>query len=396
MKRRSALTALACALGASAAPAGRRTATLVRVGVLAWGPEGCWVDVGGSALHALPDRLAPGIAPVPTADGLWLVTAAGALRCWEAAAALSWQVRCTVEFAAPVHALAASPDGRSALAAHGEQLSLLDRRGEVIKIFEGSDLTREHRGAATALFALPQRRSLVAAWPALGELWEISLDPAAAPIFDGLVHDYRMSEGIATPGYLGVRRSPLGRPMPTISFADARVPWLAGSQGNEVIVVHLDVRRRIAALRADTANPAGATLRVASHEPGAVEWWLPAGNDVHVFDTTRWAHMAMHALPGPVRQLQAVDGAVWARVGERGAAQLFLLRDGAAGAWQRVSGAPGPLVALRADPRGSRLLALQAHPPALSLLGSGDGSVLRNWPLPRDAEFHGAAWVAGA
>ncbi|MBE0549093.1 MAG: hypothetical protein IH627_15880, partial [Rubrivivax sp.] len=283
MKRRSALTALAYALGASAAPVGSHATAASRDGVLAWGPEGCWVGAGSGALHRLPDPLTPGIEPAPTGDGLWLVSAGGALRCWEPGAGSSWRLRCSVAFSAPVLALAASRDGRWVLAAHGEQLSLCDSRGEVVKTFEGTDLTREHRGAATALFALPQRRSFVAAWPALGELWEISLDPAAAPIFDGLVHDYRMAEAIPKPGYLGARRSPLGRPMPAIGFADARVPWLAGVQGNEVVVVHMDVRRRIAALRVDAANPAGATLRAASPARGAVEWWLPAGNEVHVF-----------------------------------------------------------------------------------------------------------------
>ncbi len=395
MKRRSVLTALVCALGGSATPVGTRAAAASRIGVVAWGAEGCWVEAGGNALHRLPDPLAPGLAPIPTADGLWLVAANGTLRCWEPGGGLSWQVRCTVAFGAPVHALAASPDGHWALAAHGDRLSLLDSRGEVAKTFEGSDLTRERRGAATALFMLPQRRSFVAAWPALGELWEISLDPAAAPIFDGLVHDYRMSEGIATPGYLGARRAPLGRPMPALSFADERVPWLAGAQGEEVIVVHLDVRRRIAALRVDAAHPAGATLRVASRERGAVEWWLPAGNDVHVFDTTRWVRMATHALPGPVRQLQAVDGALWARVEERGAADLFILRDGKASGWRRVDSLAGPWLALHSEPRGSRLLALRADPPALLLLDAG-GGVLRTWPLPPSTALRGAAWLAMA
>lgn len=394
MKRRAALTALTCVWGGSAAIPWARAATAQHDAVLAWGPAGCWVGAGGGALHGLPDRLAPGIAPVPTVGALWLAAANGALRCWEPADGASWRLRCTVQFSAPVHAVTASMDGHWVLAAHGEQLSLLDQHGEPAKTFEGTDLKRERRGAATALFALPQRRSFVAAWPALGELWEISHDTAAAPIFDGLVHDYRMAEAIATPGYLGARRAPLGRPMPAFSFADARVPWLAGVQDMEVIVVHLDVRRRVAALRIDAANPAAATLRVAARGRSAIEWWLPAGDEIHVFDTARWVRVAVHTLPGPVRQLQAVDGAVWALVGERGAAGLFILRDGQAGAWQRADVAAGHLVALRADPRESQMLALRSDPAALLVLGAG-GGVQRTWPLPPATELLGAAWFAG-
>ena len=395
MRRRAALTALACSWGGSAVSGPARAAGPPGRGVIAWGPGGCWVDAGGDALHGLPDRLAAGIDPVATAQGLWLVTAKGVLRCWQRAGDGSWQVRCTVEFGAPAHALSASADGRWVLAAHGEQLSLLDQLGEVVKAFEGTDLQRKLRGAATALFALPQRRSFVAAWPALGELWEISLDPGAAPIFDGLVHDYRMSEAIATPGYLGARRSPLGRPMPAFSFADAQVPWLAGSQDREVIVAHLDVRRRIAALRIDAANPAGATVRAAPHGRGPIEWWLPAGNEVHVFDTARWVPMAVHTLPGPVRQLQATAGAVWALVGERAAAALFVRHDDPAGEWQRVGTGVGRFVALRSEPRGSTVLALRADPPALWLLDDR-GGVLRTWPMPAAAEVRGTAWWPAA
>jgi hypothetical protein len=79
------------------------------------------------------------------------------------------------------------------------------------------DLARRQHGRATVLLHLPQRRSFVVAWSPLDELWEISLDPAAEPIYDGLVHHYRMGEAIATAGYLGVRRIPLGRPMPELA-----------------------------------------------------------------------------------------------------------------------------------------------------------------------------------
>jgi len=390
MNRRSVLIALTCALGGTAAPPGAGAVAASRGGVITWGPEGCWVAAGGDALHRLPDALAPGIDPVPTALGVWLVTSTGTLRRWDADA--PWQLRCTVRFDAPVHAMAASPDGRWALAAHGEQLSLLDQRGEVARTFDGIDLKQESRGAATALFSLPQRRSFFAAWPALGESWEISLDPAAAPIFDGLVHDYRMGEGIAKPGYLGARRAPLGRPMPAFSYADARVPWLAGELGDEVVVVHLDVRRRIATLRVGGANPAGAALRPASRGQGLHEWWLPAGNEIHVFDTARWARVAGYTLPGPVRQLQATEGAVWALVGERGAAALFMLRDGQADAWQRVGGVAGPLLALCGGGQRSQTLALRADPQALLMLDAA-GGVLRTWPLAPATDLRGAAWL---
>jgi hypothetical protein len=326
------------------------------------------------------------------AGGLWLVATDGSLRCYEPAGDSSWRLRCRVAAEAPVHALAASPDGRWVLVAYGQRLSLVDARGAVVKTFEGSDFGRMRRGAATVLFSLPQRQSFFAAWPALGESWEISLDPDAEPLFEGLVHDYRMGEGIASPGYLGARRAPLGLPMPVFGFADRRVPWLAGMQGDEAVVVHLDVRRRIAALRVPGANPAGATLVPTSRGRGTNPWWLPVGNEVHVFDTARWVRLATHTLPGPVLQLQATDAAVWALVGERAGGTLFTLYDSQPDAWQRVGAGAGALSALCAAPRGPQVLALRAaDPPELLLLDAG-GAVLRRWSVPKGVGLDGVAW----
>lgn len=393
MQRRAALTALAC-LGAGPATGPRaRAATAGHPGILAWGPGGCWVAAGGAPeLTRLPDAPAPAIDPVPVAGGLWLVATDGGLRCWEPADDSSWRLRCRVTVEAPVHALAASADGRWALVAYGQRLSLVDGRGAVVKTFEGRDLGRLRRGAATVLFSLPQRQSFFAAWPTLGESWEISLDPHAAPLFEGLVHDYRMGEGMASPGYLGARRAPLGQPMPAFGFADRRVPWVAGVQDDDAVVVHLDVRRRIAALRVPGANLAGATLRLASSGRGTNPWWLPAGNEIHVFDTARWVRLATHTLAGPVLQLQATDDAVWALVGERAGATLFTLGDSQPDAWQRMSAGAGALSALRAAPRGPQVLVLRAADAHELLLLEAGGAVLRRWSVPKGVGLDGVAW----
>ena len=234
-----------------------------------------------------------------------------------------------------------------------------------------------------------------AAERALGERVEGQLDPQAAQIFDGLVHDYRMGEAIAKPGFLGARRAPLGRPLPHFSFADARVPWLAGILGAEVAVMHLDLRRRIAALQVAAAHPAGATLRRAARGHGAFEWWLPAGHDIHVFDTTRWQRAAVHTLPGPVRHLHAVDdaedGAVWALVDQRGDAALWVLDGAASGMWRPVSGGLVSALAPSPTPRGLPLLVLRRGPSALLQLDHR-GGVRDQWPLPAGIE-DGIAWA---
>jgi hypothetical protein len=390
VNRRTVVAALACGWGRPTVSSAAHAAAPTQEAVLAWSAAGCWVARRGEAFQALPDRLAAGIAPAPTALGVWLVNDHGALRCWAPAAGRAWQLRCTLALDSPVHALVAMPDGHWVAAAHGQALSLVDARGEIVKTLEGRDLNRTAQGAAAALFALPQRRSLVAAWPTLGELWEVSIDPDAPPIFDGLVHDYRMGEAIATPGYLGARRSPLGRPMPAFSFSDEQVPWLAGVQGRDVAVAHLDVRRRIATLPVDAARPAAAALRRAAPGSGAAQWWLPAGPQAHVFDTSRWVRVAVHTLPGQVRQLQSIGGVVWALVGEPEAATLWRQDDATAGGWQRLSGAGEPMVAWRASPQRLHGLALRGEPPALLWLDR-HGTVLHSGALPAEQAWQGIA-----
>ena len=241
---------------------------------LVGGPDGIWAAGEGRTLQALdgafgaPDAPVAPVAPVATASGIWGLTSAGELRAWRKARQGGWSVALGFKVSDPVHGLAASADGRWVLVAHGEQLSLLDAQAQLVRRYAGSDLTGRRRGRAQALWRLPQRRSFVVSWPTLGELWEIALDPSAEPIFDGLVHDYRMGEGLASPGYLGLRRTPLGLPMPELVFADARMPWIAGLQGGRVVVVHLDVRRRIAELALPDALP-DARSQAALLQPGS-------------------------------------------------------------------------------------------------------------------------------
>ncbi|MBX3624727.1 MAG: hypothetical protein KF892_06920 [Rhizobacter sp.] len=188
--------------------------------------------------------------------------------------------------AAPEAALRLSTDsGRYVVEAHDAALSIYETGVGLVRRLEGRSLDGRLQGPATALFAMPQRRSIVAAWPALGEVWELSLDPQAPPVYDGLVHDYRMGEAIARRGFLYPSRARIGPPFPDLRFADPRVPWLAGVVPEGVAIVHLDVRRQIAPLPCREPRLERAELR---GEGGAMRWWLPCGDRLLVVDPVRW------------------------------------------------------------------------------------------------------------
>ncbi len=65
--------------------------------------------------------------------------------------------------------------------------------------------------------------SFVVALQDIPEIWEISYDDKAAPIYLGLVHDYALGDGIAIPGKLNPRRGL------DSSFAVMRIPAMPGS-----------------------------------------------------------------------------------------------------------------------------------------------------------------------
>jgi hypothetical protein len=158
---------------------------------------------------------------------------------------------CTCTLAAPV---AASPDGRWRI--EGRDGAVLVFDGErLAKTLPAQRLGGNERAGVVDVAWLPARRSFVIAFDTLLELWELSVDPQAPPVHDGLVHDHRMGEAIATPGFLGVRRTPLEAPLRALA-ADARGgPYvLARSADGAWLLINLDVRRAIASYSIDRAR----------------------------------------------------------------------------------------------------------------------------------------------
>lgn len=136
------------------------------------------------------------------------------------------------------------------------ELSLFDAAHRLVKRWRVATLDGRTESGIAAMRHDAARRSFVIALRDVPELWEISLDPQAEPIHDGLVHDYRMGESIATAGYLGVRRTRLERPLSgfTLDATGHRVigtPRPVGGCAPERWVIHLDVRLRIARLALD-------------------------------------------------------------------------------------------------------------------------------------------------
>jgi len=226
--------------------------------------------------------------------------------------------------------VAVSGDGRWVMAANylPHALALFDADLNLVKTYAAASLDGKATSRVSAVYDAAPRSSFVVALKDLPELWEISYDPKAAPIFDGYVHDYKMGEGVAKPGFLGVRRTPLDEPLDDFFFdqsyrhalgatrpkgASESGPKGASESGPKgapasgprgesapnAQVVNLDVRRKIAELPIAGMPHLGSGITFARH--GTTLLMSPNLKDgaLDVIDMKTWKTVATIATPGP-------------------------------------------------------------------------------------------------
>lgn len=146
---------------------------------------------------------------------------------------------------------AATADGRWRIVADGASLTVFDAARQPLRTHAATAADGTGRSSVAALIDAAPRRSFVVCFETLPELWEISYDSDAEPIYQCLVHDYRHREGIAEPGFLNVRRIRLNSPLRDLGFDSShafvigRAPDRANGQA-VLSMVQLDVRKPIA------------------------------------------------------------------------------------------------------------------------------------------------------
>lgn len=267
-----------------------------------------------------------------------------------AAAAEGWVLRLDLQDLGPVlsvrsgqllSGLALSADGRWLLAGHAQphSLVLLDAQLEPVRSYRTGALAGGASSAVAGVWHAPARRSFVVSFDELPELWELSYDPAAAPIYDGLVHDYRMGEAVATAGFLGVRRTPLEHPLPLL-LGDTTLRHVAGiaarradpadeTSGASVEIINLDIRRRVTTRTLPQRPLARAGLAFAAGQAAWLAFVLPAEGRVLLLDTRRWQ---LQPLPLQAQGVSAVRGhagapQLWLQAGTDSPADTLVLVD---------------------------------------------------------------------
>ena len=162
-----------------------------------------------------------------------------------------WNLTLVAEVRAGINTrnLAVSSDGRYVLVGNylPHTLVMLDARDlTLLKVLPVRDASGRSSRVSAVYDAAP-RESFIVALKDVPEVWELPYGEKTGPVYEGLVHDYRMGEGVATAKPFAIRRTPLDAILDDFFF-DPSYDHLIGAarDGHTGQVVNLNVRRKIA------------------------------------------------------------------------------------------------------------------------------------------------------
>ncbi len=220
-----------------------------------------------------------------------------------------WRLRVVAEVRAGLNMrnVAVSGDGKWVMAANylPHSVVLFDADLNLQKTYAAATLDGKQTSRVSAVYDATPRNSFVVALKDIPELWEISYNPKAEPIFDGYVHDYKMGEGIAKPGFLGVRRTPLDEPLDDFFFDQSYRHALGatrpktGDGAATAQVVNLDARRKIADLPIAGMPHLGSGITFAWNGSTVLASPNLKGGAIDVIDMKTWKPVATIPTPGP-------------------------------------------------------------------------------------------------
>ena len=219
-----------------------------------------------------------------------------------------WNLRVVAEVRAGLNMrnVAVSADGRWVMAANylPHTVVLFDADLHWVKTLPAVSQDGKQSSRVSAVYDAAPRKSFVVALKDMPELWEISYDPQAAAIYNGLVHDYRMGEAIATPGFHNIRRTLLEEPLDDFFFDQSYRHALGASRPKadgqaRAQVVNLDVRRKIADLPLAGMPHLGSGITWSWNGTTVLASPNLKGQGIDVIDMQDWKRVRSIPVPGP-------------------------------------------------------------------------------------------------
>jgi len=251
-------------------------------------------------IHRFQSRFALHGGPKFTADGRYVFFASrdGWITKFDL-----WNLKVIAEVRAGINTrnVAVSSDGRFVIAANylPQDLVLFDADLQLVKVIDATSLDGKQASRVSAVYDAAPRKSFVAALKDIPEIWEISYDEKAPPIFDGYVHDYRMKEGVPKPGFLNPRRTPLEDVLDDFFFDQDYRQVMGASREGKGQVINLDVRRKIGELALDGMPHLGSGITFAWNGRTVMASTNLKAAEVTVIDLKTWQVVKRIPTRGP-------------------------------------------------------------------------------------------------
>ncbi len=163
-----------------------------------------------------------------------------------------WNLEPVAEIRAGINTrnLAVSADDRYVMVANTLPHSLVILNAEDLSLNRVIDIVGDGgvTSRASAVYTAPPRESFIVALKDIPEVWEIQYGDDPRPVYEGIMHDYRMDEGLARrEGPFPVRRIRLDDHLDDFFFSeDYRLLFGASRSADNGQVVQMDVGRKIA------------------------------------------------------------------------------------------------------------------------------------------------------
>ncbi|MDR0479431.1 MAG: nitrite reductase [Burkholderiaceae bacterium] len=208
-----------------------------------------------------------------------------------------WRLRVVAEVRAGLNMrnVAVSNDSRWVIAANylPQTLALFDADLNLEHIYPTATADGQKTSRVSAVYDAEPRKSFVVALKDIPELWEISYDPHARALDDGM------------PGFLGVRRTELQEPLDDFFFGPGYHHVLGATRPKTengaatAQVVDLDLRRKVADLPIAGMPHLGSGITFDWHGHRVLASPNFKGSGIDVIDMTNWQHITTIPTPGP-------------------------------------------------------------------------------------------------
>jgi len=201
--------------------------------------------------------------------------------------------------------IAVSSDGKYVMAGNflPHSVVVLDAANlKPVKYIKAAD-RKGNTSRVSAVYNAPPRKSFIVAMKDIKEIWELSYDPDAAPIYSNFVHSFRKGHEEAIVEYeqpFGIRRIKVDDYMDDFFFVPYYAEVIGAARNSKKgQVVNLDVRKKVAELELESMPHLGSGIYWKRGDQQLLATPHIRGGNVSVIDMNTWKTVKKIKTKGP-------------------------------------------------------------------------------------------------